>query len=347
MKTEKKCWNCGRELISFQNDYEMVNEEGEVLESGCDEFYACNDCFYLYSKDDYLLNGYIIDAEDGETYFDNCLFYAEPKKVLPIKGLIYYDGNYKVDRASFEREVREELQKERSEWLDSEKEWEENKIREQEEDKADFQKNHICWECGKELTEIQCCCADSDGEGKYDSKTEAFGHFYVCKACRFIYSENAEMIHSYSLDAKLNHIKFGISVHDAPYVTTEENFIDCIKYITCIGKTGKADYVKYYRDSIMDIRNSLGKECFKAGLINQRGNQPAPDTLQQATSVTSQQQAKCKYCGSTSLQAVKRGANVAGAATGFFLAGWLGAFLGATSKSDGIDIICLNCKKTQ
>ena len=74
-----------------------------------------------------------------------------------------------------------------------------------------------------------------------------------------------------------------------------------------------------------------------------------PESQQVSTAKTSENEnnaAKCKYCGSTSLQAMKRGAKVGRAVVGALLVGPLGIAAGGVGMNN-IKIVCLNCGKEQ
>lgn len=355
MSDNRKCWECGSELVEFKADYTVFADDEckEIQEEGEQQvFCACQKCKYLYTNDGYFLRGYNICAEDYDIVLDMIETIADMKEEqFPPDNTeaVTYFAWEKITRTEYESNgVREDIEKEVAELPKKMREWQETKEKNDLESKLEFERDHKCWECGNNLTEIQCYYADVDDSNQLNIDSENFGRVFVCKKCRFIYSEDGKMFHPYYL--RCGREDKGNCIDDtlAPYRTTENSFIDHIKYIAISGRMNKADYVRCGRGFIMEMRESNKSYLDSIGNTDKQ-IVPVPDDAQPHVVTVQPQisQAKCKYCGSTSLQAVKRGANIAGAATGFFLAGWFGALLGATSKSDGADIICLNCKKMQ
>lgn len=358
MEEVKKCWECGRELIEFHANYEVWSEEGEELSNGENEkFYACNHCKYLYTKNNLFLYTYDLEVEDGEDYviYDGSeILDSVSKDFFPPDGSItvsYVDE--KIDKVMYEKEFRHQIEEDRV----KRRELEEKRKAEQEKDKLEFEneKEHKCWECGGTLIEIQRDYSELvstyDDNGRKSTgwvKSENKGRFFVCKHCRFIYSEDGQLIHySYILDPEVDSPNF----EDADFKTFEGTFINKIQFVKYNYKVSKSLYTQSWRQEYFIEARDRARTRYLDSHLKQIDNTISLKTSGNSTLQTSvsgeQQQARCKYCGSTSLQAVKRGANVGGAATGFFLAGWLGALIGATKQSEAIDIICLNCKKIQ
>lgn len=72
----------------------------------------------------------------------------------------------------------------------------------------------------------------------------------------------------------------------------------------------------------------------------------APAAAPVPVAVPTANQARCKYCGSTSLQAMKKGVSAGKLLAGAIIAGPVGMAVGAAGMND-TKIVCLNCGQDQ
>ena len=314
MATGKKCWECGYELIEFFADYYDCDEEGETISTGEDEiFYACNHCYSLYSKDDRLLYQYLIDTEDATYDQDEIkeIMDSNTGDFFPIEGRIM-TGEY-VERSLYDERIRAEIEENR----EKRAELKLKKASEQEKDKIAFTKEQRCWECGGSLTEIQRYYSesivkyDNDGRKNYEMiDGENKKSFFVCKHCRFIYSEDGQLIHYRGITRSPGSPSF----EDAEVRTTENNFIEKIQTLQISSMVSKKQYTDYFREVFFIEGRERARNSYSSSpteewdRLSNRSSSNYSDGLTIKSDVSSsQQQARCKYCGSTSLQAVKRG----------------------------------------
>lgn len=74
--------------------------------------------------------------------------------------------------------------------------------------------------------------------------------------------------------------------------------------------------------------------------------EPAPVYVPETVYAPETQQATCRYCGSTSLQAMKKGVSAGKLLAGAIIAGPVGMAVGAAGMND-TKIVCLNCGRDQ
>ena len=217
--------------------------------------------------------------------------------------------------------------------------------------------SETCWRCHDNLWEHSFDVVDlvgNDGVIHLGYKS-----LYVCRQCGLIYS-TVGLLWNYQVRREGEDYFRDEFDYYWYYNDHSNTFADDLVAIKPYFKDSidKEKYISFYSEELNRKRekyrlNREKKKKEREKKIDEERNKKAEYIKMESTQKPEEKYnvagapARCVYCGSTSLQAIKRGANVGGAATGFFLAGWLGAFVGATQQSEAIDIICLNCKKKQ